>query len=164
MRATVTDADDVASMFRADSSQEKVEAFDESTTTLFLQQLGIVPQRIKQLRYDCGEAFCLSWAAEELGLEIDIWASRFFNYDLGQLLLEPHKSPVVKMYNEHVEESDNELQRFMIFKAYDVGRLVAMSERPENRPYVCAFQADSPVYITPFKTLFSDIFGSEHDL
>jgi hypothetical protein len=161
---TMTDADEAMSMFKADSADEKVEAFDESTTTLFLQQLGIVPQRVKQLRYDNGEAFCLSWAAGELGLEIDIWASRFFNYDLGQLLLAPQKSPVIKAYQEHVEEYDTDSPRFMIFKAYDVGRLVAMSGLPEQRPYICAVPGDNPVYITTFKTLFSDMFGSEHDL
>jgi hypothetical protein len=160
----MTDADEAMSMFKADSAQDKVEAFDESTTSLFLQQLGIVPQRVKQLLYDNGEAYCLSWAAEELGLEIDLWAARFFNYDLGQLLLAPQKSPVIKAYQEHVEEYATENPRFMIFKAYDVGRLVAMSTLPENRPYICAVPGEAPVYITAFKNLFSDLFGSENDL
>jgi hypothetical protein len=160
----MSDVDDVAGAFGSDSSQEKVEAFDESTTKLLLQQLGVVPQRVKQLRYDHGDAFCLSWAVEELGLEMDIWAARFFNYDLGQLLLEPFKSPVVKAYQEHCKETSCELPRYMIFKAYDVGRLVATSERPENRPYICAVPGEDPVYITAFKNLFSDILGSEHDL
>lgn len=160
----MTDADDAAAMLQADSSAEKIEAFDESTTTLLLTQLGICMQRIKQLRFDHGDAYCLSWAVEELSLGVDLWADRFFNYDLGGLLLAPGKSPVIKAYQAHVEEYPTDMQRFMVFKAYNIGRLVAMCSRPENRPYICAVPGDNPVYITSFHNLFTDLFGSDYDL
>lgn len=160
----MSDVDDIASGFGGDSNLEKIEAFDESTTTLFLQQLGISAQRAKQLRFDNGEAYCLSWAAEELGLEIDIWVTRCFSYDLGQLLLEPEKSPVLKAYQEHVDEYATDDTRYMIFKAYGVGRLVVMSKQPVGRAYLCAMSGDALVYVTTFKNLFSDLFGSENEL
>lgn len=159
----MSDADTIAAGF-GNSDSEKVEAFDESTTTLILQQLGIVSQRVKQLRWDNGDAFCLSWLTEEMGLGIDLWASRFFDYDLGQLLTAPEKSPVVKAYREHVEAYVTNDDRFMVFKAYGVGRLVAMSRQPVGRPYVCILSGDMLVYITTFKNLFSDIFGNENEL
>lgn len=160
----MSDVDGLADEFRANRDQEKVESFDVSTTSLLLQQLGLSAQRVKQLRYDNGEAYCLSWATEELNLHADIWAARFFEYDLGQLLLAPQKSPVIQAYQERCAEIDTDAPRYMIFKAYDVGRLVATSALPQNRPYLCAVPGDSPVYITAFKNLFSETFGSDNEL
>lgn len=160
----MSDVDDLVSGFGGDSDSEKVEAFDESTTTLILQQMGIPTQRIKQLRWDNGEAYGLSWLTEEMSLEIDLWAARCFEFNLGHLLTAPAKSPILKAYQEHVDGYETNHDRFMVFKAYGVGRLVAMSRKPQGRAYVCALSGDVPVYVTTFKNLFSDLFGSENEL
>lgn len=154
---------DVDSFFNAASEDEKIEAFDASTTSLILKQLGVAPQRIRQLQSEYGPAYGLSWLTEELGLVADIWASRFFNYNIQGALIHPSKTPILQAYDEHLESADASVSHYMVFKAFGIGRLVAMSDIPPERPYLCMRQGDDAVYITTFPSLFSDIFGADYD-
>jgi hypothetical protein len=153
----------IDSYFRAASEDEKIEAFDASTTSMILKQLGVDAGRIRQLQSEYGTAYGLSWLTEELGLDADIWAYRFFNYNIKDALLNPAKTPILKAYDEHLESADASVTHYMIFKAFDIGRLVAMSAIPPNRPYLCMRQGDAAVYVTTFPSLFSDIFGDDYD-
>lgn len=157
-------SDDIASFFKADSDIEKIEEFERSTAALILAQVGISAARAKQLKYEYGEAFTLPWVAESLGWNIELWATRCFSFNVADLLLNPRKSPIVKIYQDHIAETNAELPYYMVFKAYEIGRLVAMSVPPTDRPYICTFVGDPGMYITSFKNLFSDLFGSENEL
>jgi hypothetical protein len=161
----MSEVDDLASSyFDSASDDERLEQFDVSTAKLVLKQLGIPPEKIKYVEYEFGPAFGLQWVAESIPLEIDLWSTRSFKYDIGQLLTAPYKSPIVKSYLEHIEENPSDLPRYMVFRAYDIGRLVAMSEPPKDRAYIHVLIGDPCLYITTFNHLFSNNFGSECEL
>lgn len=158
-------AEDLSDLFGPASDDEKIEAFEQSTAILILTQVGLTASRAKQLQEEYGPAFTLPWIAESLNWNTELWATRSFSFKLSDILLAPHKSPIVKLYKEHIAETDAEASCYtMVFKAYEVGRLVATSVQPTDRPYVCAFAGDPGMYITVFKNFFNDTYGGENEL
>jgi len=155
--------DPIADYFNAASDDEKQEAFDASTTSLILRQIGVPAKRVTQLQHEYGPAYGLSWLTETLGLSVDLWSTRIFDYNINDVFLAPRKSPVLAAYDEHVKDADPDLPHYMVFKAFKLGRLVAMSEAPTDRTYICARQGENGVYVALFQNLFLSIFG-EHDL
>lgn len=160
----MSDADDAANFFRSATDDERIEQFDTSTAKLMLKQFGMTPEKIRYTEYEYGEAFNVQWVVDNTPLDADVWVTRSFKYDVKDFLIDPRKSPIIKTYMQHIEENpSDDLPRFMVFKAYDIGRLVVMSEPPKERPYIHAL-IDTPLaYITTFNHLFSEIFGSDHD-
>jgi hypothetical protein len=154
----------VERLFSADTEDEKIEAFDASTAALILRQMGASPARVRTLQGEYGEAFGTEWLTDAYGLAVDLWVTRCFNYSFETLFTKPTKCPVLAKYDEHVAERTDDLDRYMVFKAYGMGRMVATSKVPARRPYICSRQGDSPVFIASFDHFFTDLFGEDLDL
>jgi len=154
---------DIADNFRALTDDEKIENFEESTTTAILKQLGVRNSFVQKLRSEYGPAFGLDWLNERFN-GCTSKATRFFNYRLDDLLTaKSEKSPVVAGYKDAWNLFDNSAddRLMVVFKAADVGRLVA-TNKPVPRTYVHIITKDISFYVTTFAGLYTELYGQPY--
>lgn len=154
---------DVAEGFRALTNDEKIENFEESTTSAVLKQLGVRNGIVHKLKLDYGPAFGLDWLNDRFD-GCTTKATRFFHYRLDDLLTaKADKSPVVDGYKQawNGVDLEPEARLMVVFKATDVGRLVA-TNLPVKRTYVHIITKDISFYVTTFAGLYTDLYGQPY--
>jgi len=113
------------------TSEEREEAFEQSTLKLILQQLGYPPKKVRSLSYEYGPAFGFDWFNEQDLIPIHIVTGRCFSFNFREIYTKPNKSPVTQLFIEKLDEekdriSDSEKTFCLVFKCYEIGRLAAL--------------------------------------
>jgi hypothetical protein len=152
----MSDIDDFVSSFGPKSDEEKIEAFEISTLKLILGQMGMSAGGINSFQRDMGESFNMDWLNSSIIQNDFICATRCFKYNLDALLEGSLKHPIIKAYLEVYNQKKDEYPEgniVMIFRAFDVGRLVVTNKAPTDRVHVVIplSSFDWNIYITSFK-------------
>jgi hypothetical protein len=148
--------DDVLSSFLASSKDDKLEAFDKSTTTAILLQAGVSRARTRQLENELGIAYGSDWltSTEAVG-NTYLFTTRVFSFNMDDLMMKPKKHPIVMAfidkYNEVKDSQDNVT---MVFKCNGT-RMVASTIQPnESQTYLSIAGLDCPMFVCHFTDYF----------
>jgi hypothetical protein len=147
---------DTFDVLTGELAQQKLENFDRSTAVFVLRQLGASATQARRLVEEYGPSFGAEFVSSNFLPGVDFWTSRFFDFNMRDLLRAPTKSPVLAAFWERITSFEID-RRVMVFKAYDYGRLVATDIIP-TRPYICC-PGNCPCYITLFDGFFASTFG-----
>lgn len=155
-------SDDVIATFSSSSEEERQFAFEQSTLTLVLKQLGAPDGYVKGVRREKEEGYTFDWFNNEFGLDAYVTARRCFRFSLENIFRRPSKSPVLQMYKDVIADSEDWTGQHLVlvFKAYELGRLVLTTMPLDDRTYVHVDTGGIYFNVTTFAGFFSEHFGT----
>lgn len=156
--------DDFMQSLGASLEEEKVEAFEQSTLSLVLKQLGATPKYIRKLQAELGPAYNFAWFNEQQFISPLLSADRCFSFNFEEIFTKPGKSPVVKMVEadmQILDPEDDSTGMCIIFKCYKLGRLIATNIRLAEYTHIHVAVRDIRLNIVPFSRFFGDRYGQD---
>lgn len=154
----MSDADFV-SAFSASSEEDKRENFEQSTLKLVLKQLGMSAKKVQYLSEDLGPEFTFDWFNYQQYISPLVLSDRCFRFNVKDIFLRPSKSPVVEMYDKATVEHDDNEPICLIFKCYDIGRLIATNIKLTDYTHVHVNVRGIVFNVVPFAGFFSERYG-----
>ncbi len=118
---------DLDDLFGVSTDNDKKDAFDESTVSAILKLWGANTAYIKSLKRDNDGNFGSQWFNDQSYIDPILYTTRFFNFDLNDVFVKPHKSPVIQEALG-LEKVSKGKEFVMVFKSHKLGRLVLKCE------------------------------------
>lgn len=147
--------------FLAGSSpeNEKLERFESSTIEKVLKQLGAEPGYIREKNRQYGMGLTCEWFNLQQFIMPTLYTSRFFNFNFTDLFLRPSKHDITHAVLE-LKEHHTPDPYVLVFKVYDIGRMIATNCIPKNKTYMHIPCTTHPFYVCRFDEFFTDQFGT----
>jgi len=163
----VTDyADNLKDLLDEEGAQKiaKNISFEQSTLAYVLRQLGYPAKKVKGLQRDFGAGFTFDWFNHEGFIYPTVESVRIFDFNFKDILFESEKHPISRhvksIFSQEVLAAD---EFCLVFKAYDLGRMVATNIDVSLYTHIHVPLSDYSYSITPFKGFFKSKFGSITD-
>ena len=151
------DTDDFLSSFSAASDDEKRDSFAVSTLSLVLGQLGASAADIRGFKNELGAEFGFDWFNSRGFISPHLASDRCFSFNLqlGAVFGIRRTHPVVLMYERALAEIATDTKFCLIFKCFELGRLIATDCDVNESTHVRIKMPDFSFNIVPFKGFFS---------
>ncbi len=139
-------------VYRAKTSDEKKDDFENSTVSATLKQLGWNLNKIRQVIAETA-GLTWSWFNAEVDIPVRVDSTRIFNFNLMDVIEHPEKHPVVEAYKAAVTTLGNDQPVALIFRVGDL-RWVATDYTLNRETAIYVYIGDLELAILPFKDFF----------
>lgn len=152
----MSELDDIANAWGAQTEDQKQASFEASTIRLVLAQLGHTHKEIDSLQ--AKEEFTIDWFNDAGFLRVPLFVRRVFEFNFEQLLVAKSTHPIVVAYKEIAAEAADGVRTddfYWIFKVQGESRMVAAPTPPADRSYLAVRVDSLTFYVSNFSKFFT---------
>ena len=144
------------------TADDKRDIFEETVLKRVLKDIGVSNPVIDLIRNRLGEEFKFEALNNQDVLPFKIHATRIFSYNLGDILFNPDKHPIVKEWRK-LPLKDPDEHTVMVIR-YDRFQMVISNFLAQAvRPYIFVPLQTGPLYISMLRGFFTQYFLQDAD-
>ncbi len=156
--------EDFLGAFSAKTDDEKQEAFEESTLSVVLRELGASAKRIRYLKEELGPAYGFDWFNDQQLINEYVYAARCFTFSFSGLFTKPEKNPLITMYQDMRATAPDGSPHAVIFKCYDIGRILITNMSVTTATHLCVRLTENDSFnVLSAKGFFSSRYGNIYE-